>query len=280
MATPPSKRYCKASEDSSDDSSDFEPIFPSDDEDEPEDPADHYVFPSENSNQTVVNMNGSYMNDECLSISSLSNSETENESENEDDVGVELKTVGNILVSFCCKKYCLRHLTVMDAINSRKEMFLNKNKADQKRWLHQKLTDSSSQSNTDGTIDTTYSVAGKKVCPMAWCKVYSLSERTLRRLHRKITFCDSLSHGNSGKKRQNTLTETTAAWMGRYFFLVGDKMPDKNQVHLPCWETRKDVYHRYCSDMQSTTGNVLQLSMFYKLWKRKFSNVMIPEVSA
>ena len=152
-----------------------------------------------------------------MSISSLSDSETENESENEDDVGVELKTIGNILVSFCCKKYCLRHLTVMDAINSRKEMFLNKNKADQKRWLHQKLTDSSSQSNTDGTIDTTYSVAGKKVCPMAWCKVYSLSERTLRRLHRKITFCDSLSHGNSGKKRQNTLTETAAAWMERYF---------------------------------------------------------------
>ena len=92
----------------------------------------------------------------------------------------------------------------------------------------------------------------------------------------------ALEHGNSGKKRQNTKTEAAVAWMDRYFNLIGDRMPDKNQIHLPCWETQKDIYNRYCSDMVSRGSlqeGFLGISMFYKVWNERFSNVVIPEVS-
>ena len=75
----------------------------------------------------------------------------------------------------------------------------------------------------------------------------------------------ALEHRNSGKKRQNTKTEAAEAWMDRYFNLIGDRMPDKNQIHLPCWETQKDVYNRYCSDMMlrgSLQEGFLGISMF------------------
>jgi len=55
--------------------------------------------------------------------------------------------------------------------------------------------------------------------------------------------------------------------MKRYFYLVGDKMPDKDQIHLPCWETHKDIYYRYCNDVnpEANGEKVLKISMFYKV---------------
>ena len=56
-------------------------------------------------------------------------------------------------------------------------------------------------------------------------------------------------------------------------------MPDRCQIHLPCWETRKDVYSRYCTDMgNESTEDLLKISMFYKVWNNYFANVRIPEV--
>lgn len=60
-----------------------------------------------------------------------------------------------------------------------------------------------------------------------------------------------MKHGNAGKKRLNTKTDAAIVWMDRYFNLIGGKMPDKDQIHLPCWENQKDIYHRYCSDLKA-----------------------------
>ena len=38
--------------------------------------------------------------------------------------------------------------------------------------------------------------------------------------------------------------------MERYFHLIGDKMPNSSQIHLPSWEVQKDIYARYCQDKQ------------------------------
>ena len=88
-------------------------------------------------------------------------------------------------------------------------------------------------------------------------------------------------HGNKGRRRTNTKSESTKAWMKKYFNLVGDKMPHNSQIHLPSWETQKDVYMRYTEDMtlQSIPAtDVVSLSMFYKIWAEDFPSVVIPEV--
>lgn len=59
-------------------------------------------------------------------------------------------------------------------------------------------------------------------------------------------------------------------------------MPHNNQIHLPSWEIQKDVYTRYTEDVnqqQLPNSDILSLSMFYKIWKDEFSNVVMPEVS-
>ena len=91
--------------------------------------------------------------------------------------------------------------------------------------------------------------------------------------HRKVV----IQHGNKGKQRSNTKSESVIAWMQRYFHLVGDKMPHNPQIHLLSWETQKDVYIRYAEDMklqQLQPSDILSLSMFYKVWKDEFSMLL------
>lgn len=59
----------------------------------------------------------------------------------------------------------------------------------------------------------------------------------------------NLPHGNLGKKRSSIRVEEAKTWMDRYFNLIGDKLPDKNQIHLPSWDKQKNIYERYKDDM-------------------------------
>ena len=58
-----------------------------------------------------------------------------------------------------------------------------------------------------------------------------LSRRTLHRMPQRLTDVDRMKHGNAGKKRQNTKTEAAIAWMEKHINLIGDKMPDKDQIN-------------------------------------------------
>ena len=270
MAAPPTKRFCEEITDgcSSENSVGPDGIFPSDSEEE------HCFFPSEDSNQIIALETSTI--EEPLSDTSLDNLEV---TQIENSLSDELTKIGNILVSSCCDKFCLRHLTAMDVIACQSEMNF-KGKTDQRKYLFSKLMDGSSQTS-QGVISTRHFVAGKEICPAAWCKVFCISYRTLRRMEQKIPLAEGVEHGNCGKKRKNTKTEAALAWMDRYFNLVGDKMPDSNQIHLPCWENQKDIHYRYCCDLKargSMEEDLLGISMFYKVWTDNFSNVVIPEV--
>ena len=66
-----------------------------------------------------------------------------------------------------------------------------------------------------------------------------------------------------------------------YFNLIGDKMPNTCQIHLPSWETQKVIHTHYCEDMLQQgieQEEVAGLSLFYKIWTENFSHVVIPKV--
>ena len=102
---------------------------------------------------------------------------------------------------------------------------------------------------------TRYFVAGKEIFSFAWCKFFSISHCTLQRMQSKLTVEDGIQPGNSGSKRLNTKTEGAVAWMERYFNLIADNMLDKDQMHLPCWETQKEFYYRYLLQMSIYVTN-------------------------
>ena len=240
MNEPPNKRCCVDNMDSlsGDDNGRHsigpDGVFPS--KDDTDGNGECCFFPSEDS-LTVVTETVS--NDEHNNGSDYSVSDDETTVTTDMDLGKELTKIGNILISTCCEKLCLRHLTAMDIIGCKREMAHCKSSMDRKKWLLAKLADNSSKSSK-GVLQTRYYVAGKEICSSAWCHIFSVTRRTLQRMQQRIIDADH-EHGNVGKKRQNTKIEGTIAWMLRYFDLVGDKMPDKDQIHLPCWENQKDI---------------------------------------
>lgn len=58
--------------------------------------------------------------------------------------------------------------------------------------------------------------------------------------------------------------------MERYFDLVGDEMPDKDQIHLPCWKNQEDIYCRYCTDQEITKKKSWESACSTKSGERVF----------
>ena len=290
MANPPSKR-CRVENTENFSSEDgFEKhcigpdgVFPSEGDEIGD--SGHCIFPSEDSLNPSLDATITVAEEsEEVSVDdldSLSDAADQDEVENTTGMGEELSKIGNILISTCCDRFCLRHLTATDVMDCKRELVQCKTTTDRKKWLLAKLSSNSSELS-NRVVQTKYFVAGKEICSSAWCRIFSVSRRTLQRMLKRIVDADRMEqHGNVGKKRQNTKTEGAIAWMERYFDLIGDKMPDKNQIHLPCWENQKDVYNRYCTDLEKR-GNkeeILGISMFRKIWGESFANVVIPEVS-
>lgn len=150
----------------------------------------------------------------------------------------------------------------------------------QRKWLTERIRDNTCVRKD--VVSTKFIVGGQNVCKKAWCRVYDVSEKRVSGIVSSISkglLC-SIEHGNKGKKRPAERSEDAVAWMKRYFHLIGDHMPHNNQIHLPSWDTQKNVYERYKDDMamQSSESSVVSLRSFYRLWAEEFPNVVIPEV--
>ena len=192
----------------------------------------------------------------------------------------ELIKIGQLLISTCCSDLCLRHLTASDIITTKANCF-SMTASEQRVYLFNKLKEGSCESNPKGVLKTKFFIAGKEVCGTAWAQIYDISARTLSRMLKQLKDKEDVTHGNLGKRRANTKAESASAWMGVYFNLIGDKMPDKDQVHLPSWETQKDIHSRYAQDMKErgmSDEDILGISMFYKIWTDHFPKVVIPQV--
>lgn len=193
----------------------------------------------------------------------------------------ELDKIGIMLVGQCCDKLCVRNVTVNDVLLARNR-FSMMNMVEQRKWLATKIVDNSNVLNK-ANWETKYIVAGKAVCKQSFCEIYGFSPKRLARLRKSVSLCDiSIEHGNKGKKRMTIRGDEAKVWMEKYFNLIGDKLPDKKQIHLPSWDRQKDVYKRYKDDMMAKgipEDQLVVLSTFYRMWRDDFSYVAIPEVN-
>ena len=266
MATPPSKRHRLDDllvEDS--DSDDLMIIYLSEEENDVDLGNDGFFYPSKESNLVTEQNIIARRTDDAKKLGATSyfssfadqpedQEVADDESCSSLDITLtaaeteELENIGRLLVGICCDKTCLRHLTATDLITCRADT-LEMNQNERKKHLFAKLRDNTN--NQTGKMETKFVIAGKEVCKNAWSKIYSVSRRTLSRMTKEISLGENqIAHGNQGKKRLNTKKESVVAWMERYFNLIGDKMPDNNQIHLPSWETQKDIHARYSKDME------------------------------
>ena len=259
--SPPSKRLCSVESDLP------EAIYPSDEEDSNASlQGCEVIYPSEESSLEPVNVP---TEDNDFNASNPGKDDSEEH---------ELQKIGALLVGSCCDKLCLRHLTATNIISAKSD-YVSLTRNNQRLHLFNKVKDGSCESG--GKVTTKFLLAGKEICASAWSQIYNISSCTLYRMQKRVASGEEYTHGNFGKRRVNTKAESVSAWMNAYFNLIGDKMPHKDQLHLPSWETQKDIYHRYVGDMTKrgiSEEEVAGISIFYKVWTDEFSNVVIPQV--
>jgi hypothetical protein len=87
---------------------------------------------------------------------------------------------------------------------------------------------------------------------ISFCEVHNISPRRIQRIRAEMSQgqLNCLEHGNMGKKKTTTRSNEAKTWMDRYFNLIGDKLPDKLKIHLPSWDSQKNIYERYKDDMR------------------------------
>ena len=157
------------------------------------------------------------------------------------DDQTELEQISQLLIGSCCSKYCVRQITVNDILLCRKK-FGAMSVAEQRQWLADKIFENSDKS----TQETKYIIAGKETCKLSFCQVYGFPPKRLSRIKKAVSAGQvTIEHGNKGNPKTTTRGIEAKTWMKRYFELIGDKMPDKDQIHLPSWDTQKAVYQRY-----------------------------------
>lgn len=270
--SPPSKRF-RLEDSLSEEESDLpEIIYPSDEEDFNTSRESCKIFyPSEESNlsPSKVTKSAGFTQNSPLKQQNIAGEDSEDH---------ELEKIGRLLVGTCCDKLCLRHLTATDIISTKVD-YVSLTRNDQRLYLFNKIKEGSCESA--GKVTTKFFIAGKEICAVAWSMIYNISSFTMYRMQKRVVCGEEPTHGNVGKRRVNTKAESVSTWMDAYFNLIGDKMPHKNQLHLPSWETQKDIYYRYVGDMKKcgiSEDEIAGISIFYKVWTDEFSNVVIPQV--
>lgn len=228
---------------------------------------------------STVEKPSTYLDGEGLPPNSTSSTSNPAGKEKEMDDLKERRVMADLMMSDCCKNKCLLHLTGNTILTTRRKVcYLQGHERQQ--WIVEKISDISSCIN--GKLDTKFSISGTDVCRTAFSRIYGFPPRTLSCAIKSVEQGELIiEHGNKGKKKTTVKSEGAKAWFEKYANLIGDKMPNSKQIHLPCWDTQKDIYGRYKDDMVKQMldeSAIISLSMFYKIWQDDFSHVVIPEV--
>lgn len=235
--------------------------------------SDGFIFPSDSDEQTC--------DDLLCPVDDERITPPEASTPHRRDTEQFLAPIANVLTSKCCGKLCVRDLTVNNILFCRKK-FNSMCATPQRQWITDKIHENS-QVSPGGKLITKYVIAGKEVCQAAFCESHSISMSRLSKLRKNASLGQvNVEHGNLGKKRSSPRVEEAKVWMERYFNLIGDKLPDKLKIHLPSWETQRDVFNRYKEDMTGVgipEDEFVSLSTFYRVWHDDFCHVSIPEVS-
>ena len=186
----------------------------------------------------------------------------------------------DFLSTSCCKRKCLNNLSLVEVTRSR-ERFVSKNTTEQSQFLLDSFqitggTHTSSDGELMGMIE------GKLLCCDAFTSILNISQKRYKQLHDKFKEGAIKFQRKPVNRVESTKVSEAKAWMTRFFCQIGDRMPHIQQIHLPHFLTKHDVYIRMKKELTEQgmdETECVSLSWFYKVWDKSFHHVVIPEVS-
>ena len=183
----------------------------------------------------------------------------------------------DMLSSSCCEKRCVAHFTLAEIENA-KERFSSRNQKEKNQFLDSFHVSTGIDSSKMG-INI---LEGKQLCTQAFVSILQISDKRYYRM-RRVFLEGSVKYCRKQSVRSKTMKVLEAkAWMSRFFNQIGDHMPHIQQIHLPHFLTKGDIYLRMKRELEEQgilSTSIVSKSHFYSLWKTAFKNVVIPEVT-
>ena len=182
--------------------------------------------------------------------------------------------------SSCCSCNCIASLNTVE-LQQMQSSFSSRNRPDQRQFLFDIVIASAKRSENSSSIDG-YVLFGKRLCKEAFITVMGISSKRLRTVCRLVQAGSITAKSKPiNTRRATNNTEVACAWMESYFKRIGDRMPHTQQVHLPSFLSKLNVYHQMMDELTQqglTDEKQLSLSHFYALWNKRFSYCIIPKV--
>ena len=178
----------------------------------------------------------------------------------------------------CCarkKITCFKHLS-QQSIESIQEKFYALSETEQ---VQKVLTYMNEHSRADGSV--LYSVGGQEVCETAFRMAYGLRYNQFASMKLKHSSGAIVAeHGNVGKGHHHDASVRTISWLRMFFDKVGDRLPMRDDIHLPSCLKKADVYALAADDLSQGGLECCSHATFYKIWMEEFPTVKIPRVSS
>lgn len=152
-----------------------------------------------------------------------------------------------------CKHNCFATKISAHDVATIRNQYISKSGAKKNEWIRNYL-----EHNVivNGSCSSTrWHLNGKSVCKSCWMLATTVSSY-------KLKHCYVESTAGLGIKRISPRLETVIAWLGTYFDSICEKMPTKNEFHLPNFIFWSDVLEEL-NDYLDENENYHQLSPSY-----------------
>uniref|UniRef100_A0A1X7TBW6 DUF7869 domain-containing protein n=1 Tax=Amphimedon queenslandica TaxID=400682 RepID=A0A1X7TBW6_AMPQE len=180
---------------------------------------------------------------------------------------------------WCCKNHCLRQISNREQQAIQKS-FSCRSRMQQKQFLLDVLHASYAESPCDSR-SLKVGFNGMTFCQKAFVTLLGVSLQRFRAVRRLassgIRIIPMQHHGRFLATTDKY--QSARAWMSHYFNKIGDRMPHIQQLHLPCFLSKKMVYNMMFQDFKDDGCDIISCSHFYKLWNKEFMHVLIPKHS-
>ncbi len=187
-------------------------------------------------------------------------------------------SLSQLLANNCCGDRCLAHLSIVEAEHAR-EQFSSRTTVEQNQFLLDAFEISGKVNNSSASVV----LEGKCICAEAFVSVLGISRKRYQKLLTQFRQGVTRFKRKEVNRTEATKVTEAKAWMTHFFNRTGDHMPHIQQVHLPHFLTKKDIYSRMKRELLQEglqDKDIVCLSYFYRLWDTDYKHVVIPAVSS
>ena len=176
--------------------------------------------------------------------------------------------------SSCCERECLKCIDE-DFVKKAREHFWSRTLENRIEWFYDKIME---MTPADKPKDRIWSAgSGHKVCSKSCRHIFGIDKKFFYH-HIKKFDLGAIAAGSSRLQMSSDVKNNAITWLQDYAQDYGDRMPHTPDILLPYNTQIKDVWKKYCEDMESKLEEKLACTTFRKMWKTNFPHMKVKKV--